>query len=165
MCKSPKENVTLWVRPYFSSDPPWVLFVLLEWFLRWEARGCIAAISWSAACTICSQKHEAFLYSIYLPFSQCVSLESVVHTYISTNTARTTKKSFFVLSKRSDFYMIDSFSIAIHNITIRVLTSISVDEISLLRYVNCSTYFRGLPLIVMMGPSSLEDEIFSFSFE
>ena len=41
--------------------------------------------------------------------------------------------------------MIDNLSIAIHALLMRMLTSLSVDEILLLRYVNWSSYFRGLP--------------------
>ena len=36
------ESITerrLWIRPCFSSSAPQILFVLLEWFMRWEASG------------------------------------------------------------------------------------------------------------------------------
>ena len=41
--------------------------------------------------------------------------------------------------------MIDNLSIAIHALLMRMLTSLSVDEILLLRYANWSSYFRDLP--------------------
>ena len=49
----------------------------------------------------------------------------VVHPYSSTNTVIAWKKSCFILSKRSDFYMIDNLSIAIHALTMHMLTEFS----------------------------------------
>ena len=46
--------------------------------------------------------------------------------------------------------MIDSLSIVFHAFSWCMLTSLSVDEILLLRYVNLSTNFLGLPLKVEM---------------
>ena len=56
------------------------------------------------------------------------------------------KKSCLILSGRSDFHAIDNQSIAVYDFARRILTSISVDETLLSRYVNISTYFRGLSL-------------------
>ena len=42
----------------------------------------------------------------------------------------------FILSDKSDFHIIDNQSIAVHNFANCMLTSLSVDEILLLRYVN-----------------------------
>ena len=66
----------------------------------------------------------------------------------------TWKKSFSL--ERSDFYMINSLSIAIHDNTMYIFTSLSVDKMLLLRYVNWSTNFRGFPLRVEMVPSYLK---------
>ena len=48
--------------------------------------------------------------------------------------------------------MTDNLFVADHAFAIRVLTSLSVDEILLPRYVNCSTGLRGLPSSVEMFP-------------
>ena len=44
---------------------------------------------------------------------------------------------------------------AVHTFSLHILTSLSVDEILLPRYVNCSTNFRGLPLKMKIAPSCL----------
>ena len=49
--------------------------------------------------------------------------------------------------------MIDNLSIAVHAFAKYRLTSLSVDEILLLRYMNFSTNFRDLPLKGEMAPS------------
>ena len=65
--------------------------------------------------------------------------------YSSTDT---TTNFRFNLSVRSDFHMIDNLFIADHNVPMRALTSLSVDEILLPRYVNCSTGLRGLYIYI-----------------
>ena len=49
--------------------------------------------------------------------------------------------------------MINSLSTALHAVHRRMLTSLSVDMILLPRYVNYSSYFRGLPLKLVMARS------------
>ena len=66
------------------------------------------------------------------------------------------KKSSFILSDRSDFHMIDNLSMAVNTFISRMLTSLSVDEILLLRYENWSINSRGLPLEVEMAPHCLK---------
>ena len=56
----------------------------------------------------------------------------------------TTTTSYLILSGKSDFRMVEKLSIAVYSLPMRMLTSLSVDEIFLLRYVNWSTDFRGL---------------------
>ena len=48
------EESRLWVHPYFSSNVPYVLFILFGWFCRWEVSGRTAAVSWNVASRICS---------------------------------------------------------------------------------------------------------------
>ena len=79
----------------------------------------------------------------------------VVHPYSSTGTATAWKNPFIILD-RSDFHMIDILSIAIHTFSKCILTSLSVDEILLPRYVNLFTNFIGLTCIVKMAPSHLK---------
>ena len=71
------------------------------------------------------------------------------------------KKSCFILPERSDFKMIDILSIAVHPYPMCMLTSLSVDEIFLLKYVNWSTNFRGLPLKMEIAVYGLKHLVLS----
>ena len=51
--------------------------------------------------------------------------------------------------------MIDNLSMVVQAFTRRILTSLSVDETWLTRYVSLSTKFRGLSLRMDMVPSRL----------
>ena len=83
-----------------------------------------------------------------------------VHPYSSMDTATAWKKSCFILSDRSDFHLIDNQSIAFHAFIRHMITSLSVDEMSLPRYGNWSTNFRGLALKVKMASSCLKHKQF-----
>ena len=67
------KRYTFWFHPYFSSSVQHV-FVLLEWFVRWEISGRTAAVLWGAASRICSKQHVTFLCCSHQFFSPCVSL-------------------------------------------------------------------------------------------
>ena len=146
----------LWVRPNFSSNSPHILFVLLEWFVRWEAGGHIAVFLWYAASKICSRHHAIFLQSSHLAFSVCVLLVSMrcIRIVVSTQ-LQLERISSFIISDRLDFHMIDNLSIGFHAFVKRVLILLSLDEILQLRYVNGSTNFRGFPHRVEMAPFCL----------
>ena len=53
-----------------------VMFILFEWFVRWEASGRTAAILLGASSRICSKQHPASLWSFHISFSQSISLKS-----------------------------------------------------------------------------------------
>ena len=80
----------------------------------------------------------------------------VVHPYSSTNIAKAWKKSCFISSDRSDFHMFDYLLIAVYTFTRYILTSLSVDETRLLRYVNLSNNFIGPPRRMGIAPSHLK---------
>ena len=77
-----------------------------------------------------------------------------IHTVVLTQFA--CKKLRYILLDKSDFHMINSLLIAIHAYAGYILTSLSVDETLLLRYLNLSTNFRGPPFRVEMAPSHLK---------
>ena len=79
-----------------------------------------------------------------------------VHPYRSINTVNAWKKSCFILSQRPDIHMIDNLSIALHTFTRPMLTSLSEDEMLLLRHVNWSTNFWDLSVRVEVSPSCLK---------
>ena len=84
-------------------------------------------------------------------FFSTISLRvNLVHLYGSTETVTVLKETRFILTEKSDFYIIDYLSIAIRAFVRLILKMISVDEILLPRYVNLPTNFRGLPLKVDM---------------
>ena len=80
----------------------------------------------------------------------------VVHSYSCVDIATAWKKIFFILSDRSDFYMINNHPIASHALSGRMLTSLSVDEMLLTMYMNCSTNFSDLPRTVEMAAFCLK---------
>ena len=96
--------------------------------------------------------HNIFVLSSLSFFSMCLVRIQVVHPCSSTYIATAWKKSHFILS---DIHMINNLSTAIHIFPIHILTSLSVDEILLLRYMNWGTNFRGLLFKVEMAPSCL----------
>ena len=108
---------------------------------------CVYVLLLGVASRFCSRQHAASLSSSHLAFSLgffvCIH---VVHPYNSTDTATAWKKSHFILLDQSDLHMIANMSIAFHAFVRLILTSLSVDEILLPRYMNWSTNFRGLPL-------------------
>ena len=64
----------------------YVLFVLLEWFVRCEAGGHAVAALLGIASTICSRLHRASLCSSSQPFSLCILLASMWCIYIVVRT-------------------------------------------------------------------------------
>ena len=60
----------------------------------------------------------------------------MVHSYSSIDTATAWKKSYVILLERSDFQMIDNLSVAVYAFIRLMLTSLSLNEILLLSYVN-----------------------------
>ena len=75
-----------WVHPCFSSSALHVLFILLEWFVRWEAGSCTITVLWGIAYRFFSRRYTAFLGNSHLAFFQCVSLVSIwcIHTVVWT---------------------------------------------------------------------------------
>ena len=55
----------------------------------------------------------------------------MVHPFSSTDTATFWKKFCFILFERSYFCMVDNLSIAVHDLPVRILTSLPVDEMLL----------------------------------
>ena len=80
----------------------------------------------------------------------------MVHPYSSIATATAWKKSHFILLDRLDFYITDNLSIAFYIFARDILTSLSIDEMLLLKYVNYSTNFRALSFRAEMAPSQLK---------
>ena len=74
-------------------------------------------------------------------FLMCFISVHAVHLYSSMD-IDTRKKSCFILSDRLVFHMINNLSIPFGAFTRHTLTSLSVDEILLMRYVKWSINFR-----------------------
>ena len=69
--------------------------------------------------------------------------------YSSNDKATAWKNACFILRERSDFHLVNNLFIAVHFFPMHMLTSLFVDEILLLRYMNWSTNSRGLPFNVL----------------
>ena len=96
-------------------------------------------------------------FPILTAWSGCRSIYNTYGVpYSSIDTTAAWKKSLFILLVRSDFNMINSLLIAAHAFTRCILTSLSIDEMLLPRYMNLSTDFRELPFRVEMAPSCLK---------
>ena len=134
----------MWVHPCFSNSVPHVLIVLLGWFYGWAVSGCTGILLFG----ITSRFKIACRILVKFPFSffsmHFVSIH-VVHPYSSIDTATACKKFCFILSDRSDFYMINNLSIAIHVFARQIFTLFSVDGTLLPRYMNLFTNFGGQP--------------------
>ena len=125
----------LLVSAYFSSSVPHVLFISLGLFVRWAINGSIGVDLRSFASQICSKPHAEFLCSSSF-FSMCFVNVYVVHPYRSNDAATVWKKSRLVLWEKSDFHLIGSRSIVSLTFAKHVLSSLSVDEILLPKYMN-----------------------------
>ena len=95
----------------------------------------------SIACSILMQFLSSFFHIRFVSIN-------VLHLCNSTDTSSACEKSCFILLDKSDFHMVDSLSIAILAFVRCILTSLSVDEMLLLKYKNLSTNFRELLLRV-----------------
>ena len=82
-----------------------------------------------------------FLYSFF--FNRFVDVY-VVQPYRNTNTCTAWNNSRFILSERSDFYMINSLPIAVYAFPMCILTLLSIDDILLPLYMNWSIHLRCL---------------------
>ena len=71
-----------------------------------------------------------------------------MQTYYITDTATASKNPRLVLSDRSNLHtsIVDNMLLVVSALPMCMLTSLSVVEISRLKYMNCFTHFRGLPL-------------------
>ena len=128
---------------YFTSCALYVLIILFGWLMRWEVRSRIAVALWSTASRIYSKQNAPSLCSSQLAFSTIVSVDSnQTIVLIRLQRGRT---PVFILSERSDFYVVDNLSKAVHVLTMLLWTWLLVDKILLPKYMNWFTNFRGLP--------------------
>ena len=93
---------------------------------------------------------RSFLCSFYRAFSQRVSFESKGYTHREELTQPQVGRNLILFYRKSDLHMIENKSIEEYGFPMRIIASISVDEILLPRYLNWSFNFRGLPVEVEM---------------
>ena len=103
----------LWIHPYFFDSAPCdALFVLFEWFVRWEASGCTSTVLWYLLPGFVEENvHSSDAVSIKFFLCAFLSVHEV-HPHSSMDTSTVWKKPHFILSDWSDFHMIDSVSMA-----------------------------------------------------
>ena len=97
----------------------------------------------------------AYSICVQFPFSFFSICFVTVHVdpYSSTDTTTAWKKFHLNLSDRSDFHITHCQLLAAHAFTKCILTSFSVDETQLPRYMKVSTDFMKLPFRLEMGLS------------
>ena len=76
-----RRECCLWIRPWFSSTAHRVLFVFLEWLVRWQASVCTAVVLWVVASKIHARQHSASNH-IFL-FGLCPSAPSIQYYWHS----------------------------------------------------------------------------------
>ena len=122
-------------------------FILLWCFVRLKVCGHAAVVLWAIASRIFWKHYASFLCSSHLPFFFMRFLNvQMVLPYSSIDQSTHWKKADYILSKWSDFRVINSLSTSVHTLGRHMLTTPSVDEILLTRYANSFTNFLGLPL-------------------
>ena len=116
-CVEPMREPSLWVDLYFYSSAQHVLFILLWWFVRWEASVYTATV-------LCILLPGFFQNGMQHPhivhLSKHFDKVQVVQLYNSTDTATALKNSWFILSERLDFLMVNKLSIVVHLFFIHV---------------------------------------------
>ena len=134
------EKCHLGGRSYFSSSAQHVVNVLIWNFVKWEVTDDIVAVLWSAFSQICSGQHESSLHNFFhFFFSKYFIKFYEMQPFCCSDTATDWKNICFILSERSDFYLIDNLSLIAHAVPLGILASFSVDEILLLSYVSWHT--------------------------
>ena len=89
----------------------WFKSSLVGWYVRCEVASRIVAIFLGVASRKCSKQHAAFWFNSHLHcFSMRFVSVNVVPSYSSSVITTVCKKSHFILSVLSDFYMIDNLS-------------------------------------------------------
>ena len=118
--------------------------------------GHTTVVWWGVVTRIGSKQWEAVLCSSYLTFSSCILFASMwcIYTVVFPWT-KLGKKSHLILSKWSDFHMINNLSTRVYVFTRCMVTSLFVDKILLLRYMNWPTDLRGLSFKMEMAPFGL----------
>ena len=134
-------NMSYWSWIVYEMGGKWLYNCCFVW--------CCFQDLFKTACSIPLQFPFCF-------FSESLTKVQVMPPYSSTDVATAGKNSCFTLSVRSYSYIVNNLSIAVHAFPVHKLTSLSVDEILLPRYVNWSTYFKGLLFYVVMGLSWLK---------
>ena len=120
--------------------------------------GCVMGDKWlySYCFIVCcfrisSKQHVAFLYSDHIAFSSSILFASnwCINTVVPHS--HSLEEIPFFIMKKINFHITDNLLIVVHAFPICKLTSLSVDEILLLIYVNCSINFRSLPCKIVMA--------------
>ena len=146
MCRNPSENII-----YGFILVSWAVLCMscssyLDGFWDWRYVAIQLGI---IPFRICSKQLVTFWCDSHPAFSPCLSLTFrwCIHAVVMTLLQLGRKP---ILLKRSDFHMIDNLSLTVYMFARHILTSLLVNEILLLRYVNWSTDFRDLLLKVEM---------------
>ena len=127
--------------------------IVLETGSKWPYNCCFV---WCCFQDLFNIAHNILVHFPSSLFSiRFVSVHEV-HPYSSIDTAAVWKKFRFNLVDRSGFHMIDGLSIVVHDFVKCILTSLSVKEMLLPKYVKLSSNIREMPFSVDMSLSWLK---------
>ena len=115
------------------SSMSWLIYLVCEMGGKWPYRSCFVRCYFR---DVFKRGHSNLFYFPSSFFSRRFTGVHVVQSYSSTDKATPWKNSNFILSETSNFHMLDNLSVAIHTLPIRMLTSLSVDEELLSKYMN-----------------------------
>ena len=130
-----------------------LIWMVLEIGCRWSYSCCFVRCCFQNLFNIA---RRILVWSSSYFFSIALVSVHVVHLYSRIDTSTAWKKFSFILSDRSDFHTIGSLSITIHVFAMRIMVSLSVDEILLPRHMNSFTNFKEPPFRVELSPSWLK---------
>ena len=153
MCRSPWENITyefIFVFPAILSSLAHFTYIVVEIGGKWLYSCCFVGMLLPGF----AKNRSRRVLPINL-FSMCFIWVQVVQPYYSTNTHLV--RILILFHQWSNFPMVDNLSIVVHALPMHILTSLSVDEILLPRYMNWSTNFRVFQFYEEMIPSWLKD--------
>ena len=137
ICRGPYENITyefILTSPLVTSMSCWSYLMVCKMGGRWLYSCCfVVCCCQDLFQTVCSifVQFPSILFSTHFDSVKVVQLYS--NTYISHSLEEIL--SYSILSEKSDFLMIDKLLIVVLTFLIHILTSFSVDEMLLLRYV------------------------------
>ena len=136
----PSENIAYWLLlQRYPTCLVRLILMICERVCKWPYSCCFVGCCFQDLFRTARNILVLFPSSFF--FAYFVSVR-VVHPYSSTDTATAWKTILVNISKRSDFHIIDNLSIVVHAFTRRMLTSLSVGEILLLRFVKLLVNFR-----------------------
>ena len=157
---SANTSVSMWKCPQKTITAKFILASPGFFSLSWLSYGILCEMGGKQLYSCCfvglpgliQKQHEILLYSFHIAFSPSIFLNSkrCNHTRVLT------RLQFFIFAERSEFHVVVNLSIAIHTLPMCIMTSLSVNEILLPRYMSWSSNLWGSSFNEEMASSCLK---------